>query len=425
MKYLTIFLFLATSCVQHQYTSAEKPGQLISINLVDQNGLSETISTPDRLKEFEKVNFLANQPYSKVMRVFARDSQGNTRTYLTTYHPNGQPKQYLEAVNNRAHGQYREWHPEGALKLEAYVISGDGDLSPAAEKTWLFDGTARVWDEHKNQSAAILYEKGVLHGPSLYYHANGQIWKRIPYEKNQICGKMEIFLESGEIFQTMDYVEGKLHGKAYKYWSGGALAADETYHNDLLVRGIYTNLDGTIASEVKEGKGFRAIFGKKAVYELQEYQQGILEGVVKTFSENGNLLRISHIKNSFKNGEELEFFPPNPFNTDLRPMLSITWREGKIHGPVKTWYENGTLESQREMANNVKSGLSTAWYRDGSLMIIEEYDQDKLVKGEYFKKGEKYPVSEIALGQGMATLYDGDGNFLQRINYQKGIPDNM
>lgn len=136
-------------------------------------------------------------------------------------------------------------------------------------------------------------------------------------------------------------------------------------------------------------------------------------------------MRISHIKNGFKNGEELEFFPPNPFNNDLRPMLSITWRDGKIHGPVKTWYENGILESQREMANNVKTGLSTAWYRDGSLMIIEEYDQDKLVKGEYFKKGEKYPVSEVALGQGMATLYDGDGNFMHRINYQKGTPDTM
>ena len=102
------------------------PGQLTSINLVDKNGLSETISTQDRLKEYERVNFLSNQPYAKVLRVYARDHLGNTRTFLNTYHPNGQPKQYLKAVNNRAYGQYREWHPEGVLKLEAFVISGDG-----------------------------------------------------------------------------------------------------------------------------------------------------------------------------------------------------------------------------------------------------------------------------------------------------------
>lgn len=212
------------------------------------------------------------------MRVYPRDSQGNTRTYLTTYHPNGQPKQYLEAVNNRAHGGYREWHPEGALKLEAYIIGGDGDLGAAAEKTWLFDGTARVWDENKKQTAAILYEKGSLHGPSIYYHPNGQIWKRVPYEKNQICGKMEIFLENGEIFQTIDYVEGKLHGKSLKYWSGGALAADETYQNDLLVSGVYTNLDGTLASEVKEGKGFAPYLERKRSSNCKSISKGFLRG---------------------------------------------------------------------------------------------------------------------------------------------------
>lgn len=425
MKYLTfILLFFTTGCI-HRYATYEKPGQLVSINLVDQNGMSETISTADRLKEFEKVNFLSNQPYAKVLRVYSRDSHGNTRTYITSYHPNGQPKQYLEAVNNRAHGLYREWHPGGVQKLEAYVINGDGDISPAAEKSWLFDGVARVWDENKNQTASIAYEKGLLHGPSLYYHSNGKIWKRMSYEKNQICGKMEIFLENGEVFQTAEFVEGKQHGKALKYWCDGKIAADEAYHNNLLATGCYYLMDGTLVSEVKDGKGFRAIFGKTSLFELHEFHQGILEGTVKTYSENGHLLRISHIKNSLKHGEELEYYPPNPFNKEQRPMLSITWHEGKVHGPVRTWYENGVLESQRETANNVKIGLSTAWYRDGSLMLIEEYDQDKLVKGEYFKKGEKYPVSEIALGEGIATLYDGEGNFMHRINYHKGMPDTI
>ncbi len=419
-----LLLLLAAGCVQRQFSS-EKPGQLVSINLVDQNGLSETISTPDRLKEYDRVNFLSNQPYAKVLRVYGRDQLGNTRTFLTTYHTNGQPKQYLEAINNRAHGRYREWHPEGALKLEAYIIGGDGDLSLAAEKTWLFDGVARVWDENRNQTATIAYEKGVLQGPSLYYHANGKIWKSIPYDKGQICGNLEIFLENGEKFQTMEYVNGKLHGKSFKYWADGSLAAEETFVNDLLTCGNYCQRDGKLITQIKEGKGYRAIFGKTALCELQEYQQGVLEGEVKTFSEDGNLLTISHIKNGLKHGEELEYFPPNPFNNQLRPMLSISWHEGKINGTVKTWYENGMLESKREVANNVKEGLYTAWFRDGSLMMIEEYDQDKLVKGEYYKKGEKYPVSEIALGQGMATLYDGEGNFMHRINYNKGVPDDM
>jgi hypothetical protein len=55
-------------------------------------------------------------------------------------------------------------------------------------------------------------------------------------------------------------------------------------------------------------------------------------------------------------------------------------------------------------------------------MLIEEYDNDQLVKGIYIKKGEKSPVSVIENGEGIATLYDSDGYFLKKIKYYKGIP---
>lgn len=423
MRYLVVLLLFAMGCTQRYHHSAEAPGKLVSINLVDENGMSETISNPDRLKEYERVNFLSNQPYAKVMRVFARDRQGNTRTCLTSYHKNGQPKQYLEAVNNRAQGQYYEWHPEGTLKIEATVVGGDGDLAPSSEKTWLFDGIVRVWDANHNLDASISYVKGELHGPSLYYHASGKIWKRVPYTKNKIHGKLEIFLESGGLFQSMEYVNGLQHGKSLKFWSPDLIAAEEHYRNDLLSWGRYYQITGELISEINDGVGERALFGKQSVCELQEYKNGVLEGKVQTFSEDGHLLTVCHYKNSAKHGEELEYYPPNPFNPKARPMLSIYWSEGKIHGAVKTWYENGVLESQREIAKNLKTGLSTAWYRDGSLMLIEEYDLDKLLKGDYFKKGEKYPVSEVVDGKGTATIYDGDGNFVHRIAYHKGLPD--
>ena len=218
--------------------------------------------------------------------------------------------------------------------------------------------------------------------------------------KNLICGTFEIFLENGELFQTMEYMNGKPHGKAYKYWLGGKIAAEETYHHGLLTCGNYFQLNGQLISQIIEGKGYRAIFGKTNVCELQEFNQGVLEGEVKTFSEEGNLLRICRMKNNLKYGEELEYFPPNPFNTKMRPMLSMTWLEGKIHGPVKTWYENGILESQREMANNIKSGLSTAWYRDGSLMMIEEYDQDKWLRVSTLRKVKNIPLVKLQRAKG-------------------------
>jgi antitoxin component YwqK of YwqJK toxin-antitoxin module len=89
---------------------------------------------------------------------------------------------------------------------------------------------------------------------------------------------------------------------------------------------------------------------------------------------------------------------------------------------VTTWYENGKMESQREMSANAKKGMAFAWYEQGDLMLMEEYDENTLVKGSYFKKGHKEPITTVEKGDGFATLYDSAGHFLKKIEYEKGKP---
>ena len=153
------------------------PNKITSINIIDRNGLAETISTKDRLNHFQKTDFLTPQPYQKVMRVFARDKKGDIRSTMTSYHPNGQLKQYLEAVNNRALGTYREWHPNGQIKIDSHIIGGAADLNTQAEESWLFDELNQAWDDEGHLLAEIPYNKGELEGEAKYYHPNGQLWK--------------------------------------------------------------------------------------------------------------------------------------------------------------------------------------------------------------------------------------------------------
>ena len=93
-----------------------------------------------------------------------------------------------------------------------------------------------------------------------------------------------------------------------------------------------------------------------------------------------------------------------------------------MQGVAKTWYDNGVQESKREMSNNIKNGILTAWYRDGNLMLIEEYQQDKLVKGEYFRRGERHAISCVKDGGGTVTLFDAEGNFTCKVTYEEGVP---
>ena len=119
-----------------------------------------------------------------------------------------------------------------------------------------------------------------------------------------------------------------------------------------------------------------------------------------------------------RNGAEEAFKSINVYlkqRYDLIPNLVNT-----IKG--YTQYESGTLESQREMHDNKKHGLFFAWFQEGDLMLMEEYENDLLIKGSYYKKWEKKPISKIENGSGLATIFDKEGKFLKKITYEKGLP---
>lgn len=369
MKRLLPLLLLLTAC-----HPIESPDGLVCIQIQDRNGLTETISAPDRLATFDDTNFLATQPYKKVLRVFRQE--GKNRSTLTTYHPNGQPHQYLEAREMRAQGAYREWHPNGQLKIEATVIGGVADLSPGSETTWLFDGASHVYAETGQLTALIPYEKGVLQGDLLNYN------------------------ETGALVTRSHYANDLLDGKSFSFWPDRSPAYIETYSAGRLTSAYYWTPAGDLIATVENGSGWQ-VRGDTHI----QIANGIPDGLVRT-----TLTQYTQ-KNGKKQGEELTFYSPN------LPKLSLMWDNDQIHGLVKTWYADGALQSQREFAHNEKMGLSLGWYSDGTLMFREEYEHDALTNGQYFKRGDSFPISTVINGTGTATLFDDSGHLLQKIPY--------
>lgn len=396
---------------------------LTTIHIIDRNGFAETISSKDRVTQFQNVDFLKPQPYQKVLRIYGRDSAGNVRSVVSTYYPNGNPKQFLEILNGRANGIYAEWHENGTSSLMGYTIGGMPDLTTIAEKSWLFDGTSCVWDDDENLLAQINYDQGSLEGIAVHYHPCGQIWKTVPYEKNLINGQVNVYKKCGALLMQTNYVYGLKNGKSIRYWNCDQIASEEEYCQNSLINGQYFDEDGTLTSEVREGYGFRAIFSKKGIRELQEITNGFIEGEVKVFDNTGAPKRVYHLKDGEKHGEEIEYYSQCSSEGKPQARISFNWYEGKVQGIAKTWYPNGHMESQKEMANNKKNGISTAWYRDGNLMLMEEYEEGRLIRGEYYKKGDRIPVSQITQGKGTATIYDADGNYVQKINYHNSKPE--
>ena len=170
---LSAIAIWTTSCAaqkNRQVVVYEEP-YLTGISFIDRNGLSETINNPERLEQYDNVDFFTAQPYQKVLHIFSRDVCGNIPSHIFSYHENGTLRQYLEIVNGRACGTYQEWHPNGALRISAKVIEGAGDIVENSQRSWIFDGTCEVWDENGTLIAQLSYNKGAQEGIAKYYHS--------------------------------------------------------------------------------------------------------------------------------------------------------------------------------------------------------------------------------------------------------------
>lgn len=412
------FLLILSGC--SVFSRNDPPEQIVSIQVIDRNGFTETISNKERLTNYQNVDFITAQPYQKVLRVFGKNEEGKSHSKLTSYHDNGTIWQYLEALDGRANGLYLEWHENGKLHIEAHVIEGLADLSETAQKTWLFNMRSTVWNEEGSLMAEFQYNKGLLEGEAKYYHPNGTLAKSIPYDKGLIEGSLRMFNPRGVLLEKIDFKKGQKDGQSLGNWNENNPKYQEQYREGKLINATYFSPKGIPIAEVENGLGIKAEYQDTGQYSLIEYQNGYPEGQVKIYLPNGNLHSIHHLKNGKKHGCEWEYYPSTEEN--LKSKLMVTWHEEIMQGMVKTWYENGVLESQREMSNNKKHGHSFAYYVTGDLMLMEEYDNDKLIKGAYYQKGSQDPISVVEEGNGIATIYHPDGYFLQKITYERGRP---
>lgn len=421
MRKTLFLLFIFISCS----TAAKKErGALLScVHIEDRNGLTETIQNKERVQKYQNIDFFSHQPYRKVLRIFEKDKEGKTKSVITNYHPNGQIAEYLEAQQMRAFGAYCAWFANGQKKIEASLVGGPADLSPAAQQEWLFDGMCRAWDDQGNLSAELPYIKGKLNGLAVHYYQNGNVRQTLMYDRDILQGEVKTYTEEGRLHIQQTYLDNLQEGLSIAYWSKETPSHIEYYKKGQLETGQYFDLSGTLRSEIQKGCGQKTIYHEDGSYQRIEYQKGFAEGRVESLTSEGEILSSHTLREGKKQGTEKYYYLLSEVQTGKQLKISIDWDSDLIHGTTKTWYPDGKQESQREFAKNQRNGMSFAWYQDGNLMYAEEYELDLLIKGTYYHHG--LVVSKITEGSGTATIYDSEGVFIRKITYKGGKPSEM
>lgn len=295
------------------------------------------------------------------------------------------------------------------------MIGGPSDLSYFNQKKWIFDKKCYAYDTNGYLMTSFTYNKGKLEGDSYHYFQNGKIKKITPFQNDKINGEVLVFNEENEILEKTFYINGKKESEAFTYFKKDSLKSKEKYKNGLLLKGEYFLINGKCIAEIINKNGKKAIYENNELKKLVEYKEGTASGMVEVFE--GNLHKTYHMEKGGKNGVEIEYY-----SDGVTPKLYMTWLNDIIHGKVKTYYQNGNIESEKEYSQNKKNGLSNAWYLDGGIMYMEEYENDYLKNGLYYKKNKKDPVSKVKNGKGTSILFSKEGIFLRSTKYIKGIP---
>jgi antitoxin component YwqK of YwqJK toxin-antitoxin module len=413
--FISIIFLIFASCSNK--TNSE---ELTCLQIIDRNGLSETISSKEELNKYKNYDFNKNQPYQKVLRIY---DTNDSKSYLTSYHPNGELYKYLEIKDSRAFGKYMEYYPNGTLKVLATIIGGPSDFE--ANDQWIFDGVCKVFSENQSLLSKFNYSKGSLEGDSIYYHPNSKVKKIIPYVNNLINGEVKEYRDDESLLSKKTYKNGIKNDNSTGYWDKDNIAYIEDYVDGKLQSAQYFSKSRIKVASIKNGDGQKAVFNKNKLSTLLEYKNGYQNGLVQNFNENSELTSEYFLNNNEKEGVETIYFLKNELPSNLKnkskvPKMQITWDNSTIHGQVKTWYKNNQIESQKEYSRNKKNGLHTAFYENGSVMFIEEYENDLLIKASYFKKDQTNPISDITNGNGIATIFDKNGIFLKKITYKDG-----
>ncbi|MDO5089008.1 MAG: toxin-antitoxin system YwqK family antitoxin [Leptotrichiaceae bacterium] len=145
---------------------------------------------------------------------------------------------------------------------------------------------------------------------------------------------------------------------------------------------------------------------------IKNYKNGLLNGSSYEFDLIGVLTSVTNYTDNRKNGKEL--IVSNGVVT-----LENNYVNGILSGLSTSYYLDGTLRSTGMYVNNLRNGEWIWKYPDGTVKLVENYQNGKIsgnITG-YFPNGNKERIFQISNGTGSFTQYYDNGKLKAKGSY--------
>ncbi|MGD1845752.1 MAG: hypothetical protein ACFB10_10210 [Salibacteraceae bacterium] len=335
-----------------------------------------------------------------------KNKNSKVRTFIQWTRKNLEPTGQ-EMTRNDSEGNGNHWYYESNGKMRALGKSKmDGDFESDHLGEWVYfyyvgsrqveqtfdddglrQGEVKLYAMEGHLKEVSNYKDDSLHGPNIYYNANGLKRAEANYEMGTLKGEVRRYYASGQLRQIIPYSDNDANGMATYYYRNGDKSNEVEFKDD--------EYHGT----------FKSFYNNGQLKQELVFEEGDRNGPYKTFYENGQV----EAEGTYKNDKDVGVYKSYYDNGQIFTEINYD-QEGNATGDVKEFSKEGELTEQFTYVNGKLEGLLTAWDDDGVKHYEYTYKKGFLRYYKYFnKKGEVVAEGKGSKGKMNYVYYTPNG----------------
>lgn len=374
--------------------------------------------------------------------------QDTSMKYVEYFYPGGQKSSEGYLRDNKPDGYWKTYYESGLLKSEGN------------RENFLLEGTWKFYNAEGNLELEINYSKDKKNGKRISYLENEIIEENFENDIKQ--GFTYLYYIDGKIKKEIYYKDGLEEGLVKEYDTTGTIITLYTYRKGFIVSREIINRYNSQGN--KHGQ-WMEFYSNGKVKQTSEWRNGILNGFVKNYNENGDLLTVEKYTNgiiqpeateiqvyeirydyyengkikiigSYKNDqadgirreydEDGKIIKGYIFRNGFLIAEGIIDEKGLKQGIFKEYFENGTIQAEGKYLNSNPTGPWKYYYPDGTIEQEGSYDSKGNNMGEwtwYYNNGQvlKQENYENGLLEGDYIEYDVNGKIIVKGQYFDGF----
>lgn len=342
--------------------------------------------------------------YTTLKGFFNAGEKDSTWTYA---YYSGDVEKVTNYKNGSLHGDYSYFYDNGQVNVVGryengkkyglwtwYTNKGTKDMEGLFADD-LQHGDWKYWHPTGELSYTATYDKGLKSGTWTYYFKDGTKFKEGTFVNDWKDGLWETWYEDGTLLMKGLYKQGKEEGEWQNYWENGNLK-NKSYFKQGQLNGQWLSYypSGKIKLKGKYDMDFKVgewtdyyengkpkdVVTYKVRKEKSKVDYGIMKDRIKMdavkdgmsisySSKDYNKTEEGNYKNGQKDGQWTAYFPGGKF-----PAVISTYKDGKLHGPMKQYARRGNLLQEMEYKDGLKHGKFIVYDNKGKVLLEKKFE---------------------------------------------------